>query len=159
LAIELPADFLTLFSSLNSHMQPRFWALKALKIAFFVALFVIVAGYVTMALWNHLIPAIFHGPFISFGQAIGLLVLCRLLTGFRPGGGWGRQHEGGPWAAGREMWRAKMDRRLSTMTETQRAEFRARMAKCGGPWAKWAEGSTAPEPTADAVPPPANYPA
>ncbi len=119
-------------------MQPRFWALKALKMALFAALFIVVAGYVTMALWNHLIPDIFHGPVISFGQAIGLLVLSRLLTGFRPGGG-RHNHEGGPWAAGRDMWRAKMDRRLTNMTEEQRAQFRERMAKCGGPWAKWAQ--------------------
>jgi hypothetical protein len=115
-------------------MFSRFWLLRGLKFLFFGILFIAAIGLLTMTLWNHLIPALFHGPVITIWQAFGLLVLARLLTGF-PGGG---HRRGAPWAAGSEMWRAKMEKRLSTMTEEQRAECRARMAKCGGQWAKWA---------------------
>ena len=137
-------------------MNPRFWVLKALKFLLFGTLFVGLAGYVTMTLWNHLIPDIFHGPLISFWQALGLLVLARLLTGFKPGGGgWGRQHQGaGPPWANRKMWRKKMEGRLATMTDEQRAEFRARMAKCGPRWARWT-GADAPDEASDA---PVNQP-
>lgn len=112
-------------------------ALKVLKILFFVGLFVLVAGYGTMALWNWLVPTLFHGPVVTFGQALGLLVLGRILTGFKPGG-WGRDRRGfGPPWANRKMMRQKMESRLASMTEEQRAEFRARMARCGPRWARW----------------------
>ncbi len=127
-------------------MNPRFWALKALKIAFFVALFVTVAGFVTMSLWNWLVPVLFHGPVLTFAQALGLLVLSKLLLGFRGGGGGGRSRGGAPWMA-RKAVRAKMERRLASMTDEQRAEFRARMAKCGPRWAKWT--GTDPEPATE----------
>lgn len=118
-------------------MNPRYRAVKVLKILFFVALFILVAGYATMSLWNWLVPDLFHGPVISFGQALGLIVLGRLLTGFKPGGGnWGHRGGGAPWM-NRKMVRAKMEQRLASMSEEQRAEFRARMAKCGPRWSRW----------------------
>jgi len=45
-------------------------------------------GYLTMVLWNALMPLLFHLPLITFWQAAGLLILTRLLFGFgghRPG--------------------------------------------------------------------------
>ncbi len=43
-----------------------------------IALFV----YVTMLLWNALLPGLFNVPDINFWQAAGLVVLTRLLFGF-----------------------------------------------------------------------------
>ncbi|GHU21337.1 hypothetical protein FACS1894172_14620 [Spirochaetia bacterium] len=43
-------------------------------------------GTVTMYLWNALLPSIFGLPTISWGQAVGLLVLCRVLFGGIVGG-------------------------------------------------------------------------
>ena len=60
----------------------------ALMIAAFTA--------VVMWLWNMLIPELFHGPFISFWQALGLLVLSKILFkgghGFRGRKGCGNNH-------------------------------------------------------------------
>jgi ABC-type multidrug transport system fused ATPase/permease subunit len=39
-------------------------------------------GLITMLLWNNLLPQIFHLPQISYWQAVGLLILSRLLFGF-----------------------------------------------------------------------------
>lgn len=47
-------------------------------------------GFVTMFLWNALMPGIFHLPQISFWQSIGLLILSRLLFGFS--GPWRGRH-------------------------------------------------------------------
>ncbi len=48
-----------------------------------IGLFVIVAIFgfaaVTMLLWNWLIPTLFSGPVITYWQAMGLLVLSKLL--------------------------------------------------------------------------------
>lgn len=41
-------------------------------------------GFVTMALWNALLPGIFGLPVISFWQAAGLLILARLFFGGGP---------------------------------------------------------------------------
>ena len=49
--------------------------------------FVFLAIFVTMSLWNWLIPALFHGPVITFWQTAGLFLLSKiLLTGIAPGG-------------------------------------------------------------------------
>jgi hypothetical protein len=45
-----------------------------------------VFGTVTMCLWNALLPSIFGLPIINWCQAVGLLVLCRVLFGGISGG-------------------------------------------------------------------------
>lgn len=62
---------------------------KAKYIPLFVLLFIaafFVFGYIVMGLWNWLIPTLFSGPVITFWQAIGIMVLSKLLFGgFRHG--------------------------------------------------------------------------
>ncbi len=41
--------------------------------------FVILAIWLTMSLWNWLIPVLFHGPVITFWQTAGLFILSRIL--------------------------------------------------------------------------------
>ena len=48
--------------------------------------FVLLAIFLTMSLWNALIPVLFHGPALSFWQTAGLFILSKiLLTGIGPG--------------------------------------------------------------------------
>lgn len=61
---------------------------KPLRIACHVALGLLVAtsfallfGYVTMLLWNAILPQITSLPALSFWQAVGILLLARLLAG------------------------------------------------------------------------------
>ncbi len=64
-------------------------ALRILKYAGFAILgvgFIILAVFVTMSLWNALIPSLFHGPVLTFWQTAGLFLLSKiLLTGVAPG--------------------------------------------------------------------------
>src|SRR2546429_1443972 len=54
-----------------------------------------------MSLWNWLVPSLFHGPAVRYWQAVGLLLLSRILFGgVRGRGGW-RGH----WR--QRMWRAR----------------------------------------------------
>ncbi|MBC9913687.1 hypothetical protein [Chitinophaga varians] len=73
----------------------------------------------TQVLWNNLIPELFHGPVISYWQALGLLVLGKLLFGWhghKPGGGrWGGWRQ-------RKEWKEK----LANMTPEQREKIRQR---------------------------------
>jgi hypothetical protein len=96
---------------------------RAIKIAFFAILAVGVVSFVVMSLWNALMPGIFAVKTITFWQALGLLVLSKLLFGgFRPSGG-GSRH-----------WRRRMAERWEQMTPEEREKFRQGMRygfRCG----------------------------
>jgi hypothetical protein len=89
-----------------------------------LALVLVVTGAVglaVMALWNWLAPELFGFHPIGFVQAVGLLVLCRILFGGFRGGSRGLH------------WRGRLARRLEQMTPEQREQFRAGMlARCRG---------------------------
>jgi len=99
----------------------RVWALRSLKIMFFVVLVALALSFVVMSLWNWLMPTLFGLRMISFWQALGLLVLSKILLGGfrgRPGGG---MH-----------WRRRMMERLEQMTPEEREKFRQGMrGRCG----------------------------
>ena len=79
-----------------------------------MALFIAVGGWVVMSLWNWLTPALFGFRTITFWQALGLLVLCRILFGgFGIHGG--RSHSG---------YRKRMAERWETMTPEERERYR-----------------------------------
>lgn len=53
-----------------------------------IAALALLFGYVVMLLWNWLIPAIFGLGIINFWQAVGIVILAKLLFGgFGSGGG------------------------------------------------------------------------
>jgi hypothetical protein len=90
---------------------------RAAKIAL-VALFAVAAlSALVMGLWNALMPGLFGLHALNFWQALGLLVLSRVLFGRfgRSGGGWrGRRDMMQRWAQmspeEREQWRARVMR-------------------------------------------------
>lgn len=100
-------------------MKGKYRFLKAVKVVLMIAVFLAVIGFIVMKLWNWLVPAVFTGPMVSYWEALGLLVLARLLCGgFRPHGhGYGRGPFGDSWHA-RARWKE--------MTPEEREEFRSR---------------------------------
>ena len=83
-----------------------------------MALFTFVGGEIVMHLWNWLLPSIAGVRTIGFWEALGLLVLCRILfggTGFA-GGGYrrGRMRER---CAERERFREQMRERWAARDE------------------------------------------
>jgi hypothetical protein len=97
--------------------------LRALKIVVIVIVAIMVFGFVTMHLWNWLMPAVFGLGAITFTQALGLLVLSKILFG-------GFHRHGG----GRGHWKRNMEERLAHMTPEERERFRAGMrgrGRCG----------------------------
>lgn len=91
----------------------RIWVLKGLKMLAFAALAVVLLGFVVMSLWNAVLPAATGLHTISFLQALGLLVLSRILFGGLRGRGYGGRH-----------WRARMLERWQQMTPEERERFR-----------------------------------
>jgi hypothetical protein len=100
----------------------RIWLARGLKFILFGAAAIAVVGTVVMSLWNALLPDLFGWHVISFWQALGLLVLSKILLG-----GW---HGRG----GHHMrWRAHMAERWDSMSEDERAKFREGMRRGCGP--------------------------
>ena len=95
---------------------------KIVKGLVFVAVGVIVFGFVTKELWNWLVPSIFGLRAITFWQAVGLVLLGKILFGgFHKHG-----HGGGNWNRKRE-WKRRMKARWEAMTPEEREKFRAGM--------------------------------
>jgi hypothetical protein len=123
-------------------MNRTFWLKKAVKFVFFATLFVAVAVLVTQNLWNWLVPSLFHGPLISFGQTLGLLVLSRILFG-----GFGRGGSG--WAQKRRQWKQQIASEVATLSPEEREKFRQQMQNRCANWGRRA----APEATTSAAQP------
>ena len=71
---------------------------KIIGISFFVVAAIIVFPAVTMLLWNWLIPTLFSGPVISYWQALGLILLSKILFSSGHGGSrHGTYHNHGSW--------------------------------------------------------------
>ncbi len=58
-----------------------FWIWKIIKGILVFTLFLVLVTWVTMGLWNFVIPSIFGLPTINWMQAAALLLLTRLLIG------------------------------------------------------------------------------
>jgi len=97
----------------------RLWWLRGLKFALFGLIALGAVGAVVMGLWNWLLPGLFGWRAIDFWQALGLLVLGRLLFG-----GWGRGHHG---HRHHMHWRARMAERWEGMSDEERERFRQGM--------------------------------
>lgn len=89
-------------------------------------LFIFVGGELVMHLWNWLLPPLFGWRQITFWQALGVLVLCRILFG---GHGWR--------GSGRSNYRRRMAERWERMTpeerERLRQSWRGRWGFCPSP--------------------------
>lgn len=80
-----------------------------------VVLFAFIGGELVMHLWNWLLPPLFGWRLLTFWQALGLLVLCRILFG-----GLGR-HGRGPGFRGRRFGGCR------SMSPEEREKFRKAM--------------------------------
>ncbi len=65
-------------------MKTMMYRRKWIFIVPLIFLAIVGFGFITMALWNVLMPEIFNLPVIGFWQAAGLLILARLLFGSGP---------------------------------------------------------------------------
>ncbi len=99
----------------------RKWIARAVLFVPLAVLFVAVFSFVVMRLWNWLVPPVFGWHVISFWQAVGLLILCKILFGGFRGRPGRRMH-----------WRQRMSERWEKMTPEEREKFRQGMgSRCG----------------------------
>jgi hypothetical protein len=99
----------------------RHWLIRGLKFVVFGLLFLTVLTFFVMRLWNWLMPDLFGWHVITFWQALGLLVLSKILFGGLRGGP--QRH----WE-----WRRRIGERWKQMTPEEREKFREGMrGRCG----------------------------
>ena len=93
----------------------------------FIAAF-LVFGAIVMALWNAILPAVLGVKAITFVQALGILLLSKILFGgFGNRGGW--KGGGGP------DWKSKIKEKFGSMTPEEREKFKAEWKnRCSGGW-------------------------
>lgn len=95
---------------------------RAARFILFAIVAALLLGFIIMHLWNWLMPPVFGLHVIGFWQALGLLVLGKILFGGFRGGHWGGMR-----------WRRRMMERWAQMTPEEREKFRAAMqqGRCG----------------------------
>src|SRR3954471_16319932 len=107
----------------------KFWLYRALMFIAFFIVALITFSAIVMTLWNAILPEVTGVKAISFKQAMGILVLSKILfSGFGTRGGWqrGRQNE----------WKNRMQEKFGNMTVEEREKFRTEWKnRCGqGGW-------------------------
>ena len=107
-------------------MRSFFYRRKFIFIPIGIAAFLALISFVVMNLWNYLLPGILHVGVITFWQAMGIFILCKILFGFGKGGG----HRGGAWM------RHGMAEKFKNMSPEDREKFKQKWEqKCGhGRW-------------------------
>ena len=111
-------------------MKKFFFKGRFIFIPLGIAACLTLAGFAVMLLWNNLLPDILFVNTITFWQALGIFLLCKILFGFGRGGG--RGCGGGP-----GWMRHRMEEKFKHMTPEQKEAFKQKMRdRACGPWGR-----------------------
>ena len=105
-----------------------FWFKKGFMMLTCFAGALLAFGAIVMGLWNAILPAVLGVKTISFIQALGILLLSKILFGgFGNRGGWKR--------GGDHNWKNTMKEKFGNMTPEEREKFKAEWKnRCGDGW-------------------------
>jgi hypothetical protein len=111
----------------------RFNGRKLFFIIPIVLLAIAVFGGIVMGLWNAILPAVLGVKTITFLQALGILILSKILFGgFKGRGGCHNR---------RPIW---MQEKWANMTPEEREKFKAEWKdRCGGRWQRQSQQASA----------------
>lgn len=107
------------------------WMVLAPLAILAMLLFIAIGGEVVRLLWNWLLPPLFGWRQLTFWQALGMLVLCRILFG-----GFGLH------GSNRSSFRRRSADRWEHMTPEERERFRQGMRGLGGLGASTSESES-----------------
>ena len=109
-------------------MKRRFWFGKAVMILVFCTAFIMLFSFIVMSLWNGILPDVLGVKTITFWQALGILVLSKILfSGF---GGFHHKKE-----QFRNRFRQKMLDKFEKMTPEEKQRFKEEWkTRCRGGW-------------------------
>lgn len=95
-------------------MKKKFWVKKIIGFIVFAFAATALLSFIVMSLWNNILAVVLHVSLISFWQALGILVLSKILFGgFR--GGWGGRGT---------AWKKEMQEKWHTMTPEDREKIK-----------------------------------
>jgi hypothetical protein len=94
-----------------------------------LVVFIAIGGELVRLLWNWLLPPLLGWPQIGFWQALGLLLLCRILFG---GSGWRGSVRSSIRRRMEERCERRIEERSESMTPEERERFRQRMRERWG---------------------------
>ena len=110
-------------------------SIRLVKILFIFGISLLALSLLIMLLWNSLIPEIFNGPKISYGQSLGLLLLVRMITfSFRP---WSYKNyqRGG-------YWQKKFEEKLASMPPEHQERIKSICASKCSSWQRKQQTAT-----------------
>ncbi len=113
----------------------KFWAKKIIGFIVLAIALTALLGYIVMSLWNCVLVAVLHLSVITFWQALGILILSKILFGgFK--GRWG----GGPRS---HKWKKEMQEKWHTMTPEEREKIKQEWRNRCRTWRKPDSDNTA----------------
>ncbi len=92
----------------------KFWIKKIIGFTFCGLAIAALIGWVVMSLWNCILVPVLAVNIITFWQALGILLLSKILFGGFSKGFGGRRHE----------WKEKMKNKLEGMNDEEREKFK-----------------------------------
>lgn len=98
-------------------MRNVFYKGRFVFIPLATAAFISLISFIVMQLWNNLLPEILHVSTVTFWQAMGIFILCKILFGFGKGGRMGGAH----------WMRRRMQERFKNMSPEEKELFKAKM--------------------------------
>jgi len=124
-------------------MQRRFRAGRIIFFILIAAIAVIVFGGLVMLLWNNVLAQVTNVSPITFVQALGILVLSKILFGGLRGG----------WGPRRYYWKQRMMQKWNNMTPEEREKFKQEWQRRCGSWGYkgWSEKAASEEPTSEST--------
>jgi len=105
----------------------KIYFIQGIKMVLFTALAIVAVSYITMLLWNWLMPELFGLTTITWSQAIGILILSKIIFGF----GKGKKCCGCNAKSKIQKhlgWKEKIKTRYENMSEEEKSKFKDR---CG----------------------------
>jgi Ca2+/H+ antiporter, TMEM165/GDT1 family len=121
-------------------MKRGFTPKKLLIIPLIIAAGLLFGGLV-MGLWNAILPAVLGVKAISFWQALGILLLSKILFG-----GFGGGHRGRGFGHRGQEWRQGMADKLKNMSPEEKEKFKAEWRnRCSPGWRRTTQDNPAAE--------------
>jgi hypothetical protein len=107
-----------------------------LKCVLLGLLAIVVIGFITKLLWNWLVPSLFNGPEITYWQALGLLILSKILFW-----GFGGKHRDrcAPDSEASHQWKHRFSEKFSNMSPEEREAFKKKMKD---KWCYWEKNTS-----------------
>ena len=98
-------------------MKKTFWIRKVAGVILIAAAAILFFTFIVMTLWNNILTPVLGVHVVDFGQALGILVLSKILFGGFRGG----------WRGRRGPWDNQMKEKWQSMTPEEKEKFKSEL--------------------------------